>query len=243
MNIIVSSLLVLINLLFFSSPIYAQTDLTGATITLSKSYFVYDGTAHEPTVTGIRKGSLRYTSLVAGVDYDISYKYNVHAGEAIATISFKGNYTGVVTKTFYIDPLDLTYIVTLELNVSEDIFYDGTNKTPKASDIYYKDKLLVPGTDYDLMYNNNIDPGIATATAVFKGNYKGKISAKFYIIDPNVKGTIVNKTNFPDNIFRNWILAQNYGSDGILTEDEITNVTSINITQKKIQNLNQRKKI
>ena len=42
-------------------------------------------------------------------------------------------------------------------------------------------------------------------------------------------GIEVNATNFPDEAFRNWILQNVSGaSDGILTEEEIANVTSIN---------------
>ena len=47
----------------------------------------------------------------------------------------------------------------------------------------------------------------------------------------------INATNFPDEIFRNWILAQTYGADGILTDAEIAGVTKIDVSQKKISDL------
>ena len=31
----------------------------------------------------------------------------------------------------------------------------------------------------------------------------------------------INETNFPDEKFRNWVLSQSYGADGMLTDDEI----------------------
>ena len=37
----------------------------------------------------------------------------------------------------------------------------------------------------------------------------------------------INEKNFPDGIFRNWLLSQDYGSDGVLTKSEIKRVTSI----------------
>ncbi|MBP5513163.1 MAG: leucine-rich repeat domain-containing protein, partial [Bacteroidaceae bacterium] len=47
----------------------------------------------------------------------------------------------------------------------------------------------------------------------------------------------VDETNFPDENFRNWVLAQDYGQDGVLTEDEIAGVTEINVSEKNIASL------
>ena len=37
----------------------------------------------------------------------------------------------------------------------------------------------------------------------------------------------INETTFPDEEFRNWVLRQSYGVDGVLTEEETANVTRI----------------
>ena len=42
----------------------------------------------------------------------------------------------------------------------------------------------------------------------------------------------VNKQNFPDTNFYNWVQALSYGSDGILTKAEIAKVTSIDVSKK-----------
>ena len=47
----------------------------------------------------------------------------------------------------------------------------------------------------------------------------------------------IDETNFPDAIFRNWILQQYYGMDGKLTESEIKEVTSIAVYEKNISTL------
>ena len=47
----------------------------------------------------------------------------------------------------------------------------------------------------------------------------------------------INETNFPDAIFRNWILQQYYGMDGKLTESEIKSVTTIAVYEKNISTL------
>ena len=47
----------------------------------------------------------------------------------------------------------------------------------------------------------------------------------------------INEENFPDANFRNWILAQEYGQDGVLTVDEIAAVTKINVSYEQISDL------
>ena len=47
----------------------------------------------------------------------------------------------------------------------------------------------------------------------------------------------INETNFPDEIFRNWILSQKYGKDGVLTDKEIAGVDSIGVSEMDIQSL------
>lgn len=54
------------------------------------------------------------------------------------------------------------------------------------------------------------------------------------VIFPDV---MINDTNFPDENFRNWILAQSYGSDGVLTSKELASVRNINVSNKNIQSL------
>ena len=57
--------------------------------------------------------------------------------------------------------------------------------------------------------------------------YDGDVSA----------GIPINSTTFPDENFRNWVLAQDYGQDGVLTEAEIAGVTEIVVSWKNITNL------
>ena len=47
----------------------------------------------------------------------------------------------------------------------------------------------------------------------------------------------INETNFPDENFRNWLLEQEYGTDGVLTEDEIAEVVTIEVNEKGIHSL------
>lgn len=47
----------------------------------------------------------------------------------------------------------------------------------------------------------------------------------------------INEENFPDENFRNWLLEQDYGADGIITEEEMKGTTYINVFGKNISSL------
>lgn len=47
----------------------------------------------------------------------------------------------------------------------------------------------------------------------------------------------INETNFPDEIFRNYLLSQDYGSDGMITDEEIAEITTIEVVEKGIASL------
>ena len=50
-------------------------------------------------------------------------------------------------------------------------------------------------------------------------------------------GISIDANTFPDDNFRNWVLEQDYGKDGLLTENEIAGVTSINVGFRNISDL------
>jgi len=180
------SLPILLFLCLFSSSVYAQTpkDLSNVTVTVDPSIYEFDGSPKEPKVKNFMLNRRPVTPTpVEGEDYDLSYENNLHAGTATVTINFKGTrYSGTKSMTFTINPADLDKQVTLELEKYE-YNYDGTAKEPAASDLYYGNVKLISGTDYDLRYNKNTNPGTATAEATFKGDYKGSATKDFKIID------------------------------------------------------------
>ncbi len=47
----------------------------------------------------------------------------------------------------------------------------------------------------------------------------------------------INQTNFPDENFRNWLLSQAYGTDGLLSSEEIQEVTEIDPWNQGIKDL------
>ena len=55
--------------------------------------------------------------------------------------------------------------------------------------------------------------------------------------DPMIEDIEINATNFPDANFRNYLLSQSYGMNGIITDVEIIGITSMSVENRSIQNL------
>lgn len=71
---------------------------TTAEVTLSKTSVAYTGKAIKPTV----KAVLGNEELIKNTDYTVKYANNTKVGTATVTVTFKGNYSGTVKKTFEI---------------------------------------------------------------------------------------------------------------------------------------------
>jgi len=55
--------------------------------------------------------------------------------------------------------------------------------------------------------------------------------------ESNVEGNAINATYFPDEQFRQFLKSMDYGKDGVLTKEEIDTITTIDISDKDIKNL------
>ena len=122
--------------------------------------------------------------LQEGRDYTLSYKNNKTAGTALVMIKTKGNLTGVVTKTFQIQPRKIN-----DTNVIiEDAVYSYDKKAhKKAPAVMYNGKKLKEGKDYQAVeYGTGDYTSVGTYTVKIKGigNYAGTYdSAKVIIVD------------------------------------------------------------
>ena len=85
-------------------PALSKQNISSATVTLSKSTYVYDGKAKKPSVT-VKLGS---KTLKNGTDYTVSYSNNKNIGTATVKIVGKGDYTGTIGKTFKISPVKMS---------------------------------------------------------------------------------------------------------------------------------------
>ena len=68
-------------------------------------------------------------------------------------------------------------------------------------------------------------------------NAKVKIWLDFDFDAPAVTRVNIDEVNFPDANFRNWLLSQSYGADGVIAEDELLGITSIDVSSCGIDDL------
>ena len=121
-------------------------------------------------------------TLTKDVDYELSWSdgcYNV--GEYTITVTGKGNFKGTKTKTFTIEPYNITYCNVTISNTS----YTGKEITvvPTVKDYY---TLLYEGESADYTFTTNPavvkDLGDYTMTITGHGNYTGTKEVSFKVI-------------------------------------------------------------
>ena len=127
----------------------------------------YDKAPHEPQIT--------LSDLVEGVDYRVDgYENNVNAGTATVHVTGLGALLGQSAEyTFTIQPAGLPMPGAIA-----DQTYTGSALTPKVN----IDSLL-EGVDFEVVYQNNVEVGTATAIVTGIGNYAGTHTLSFEIVE------------------------------------------------------------
>ncbi|MCM1221843.1 MAG: hypothetical protein NC548_45965, partial [Lachnospiraceae bacterium] len=132
-----------------------------------------------------------------GTDYTVSYKTgkklgeHTNAGTVTVTITGVNAYTGSVSKTFKITPVDLATFqgtnVPAERQFTADISakYTKTGAKPAITALAFNGVDLVEKQDYTVSYSKNtkVDKGnrSATMTVKGKGNFKGQIKHTYEV--------------------------------------------------------------
>ena len=128
--------------------------------------------------------------LEEGIDYKLVYSDNINVGTATVKVIGMGDYEGC----------DLTFIYKIAESCGYNGFYvenvnngsdlssvrwtgDPIRKKPGIIRCSHCKKELTEGTDYELEYKNNIDPGTATVTVKGIGKYKGYEQSFTYTIE------------------------------------------------------------
>ncbi|MCI5600008.1 MAG: hypothetical protein MR362_01740 [Hallerella sp.] len=141
----------------------------------------YTGSALTPNVY-VYNGE----TLLASSNYTVTYENNVNVGEATATVTLKGDYTGKVSKTFKIVPANITPVIA---NIGGQE-YTGSVITPSVK-VYADARKTILLEDYIVSYSDNISHGAAKATVTLTGNYTGSATQTFIIYAKAVTPTIV----------------------------------------------------
>ena len=117
--------------------------------------------------------------LTEGVDYAVTYRNNTGCGTASVTVTGIGDtYAGSVTKTYEIRKSVLGW--TVELSPTE-FTYDGAEKRPTVT-VSDGGRTPEEGVEYDVVYADNVEPGVAKAKVVGIGDYSGTIEREFTIV-------------------------------------------------------------
>ena len=165
----------------------APKPVDSASIVLSDSNFIYDGTAKTPTIT-IKDGE----TTIQESEYTVTYTDNINAGTASIRIENKdgGNYALSDTSVSFAiapKPIDSVLIV-----LSDTCFiYDGTAKAPNVT---VKDgEIIIPESDYSLVYAENIDAGTASVKIVNQngGNFAFSDTSVSFTIAPKIIDSVI----------------------------------------------------
>ena len=128
-----------------------QKSITGCTITLGKTSYLFDNTAKTPTVT-VKDGS---TTLSLGTDYTVTYQNNTAVGTAKAIINGINKYNGTVTKTFTIsyDTISLNTAKTVSITKAGTMKYMKFVPTSDMTAEFYS-----AGSDdtFGYLYNSSL---------------------------------------------------------------------------------------
>lgn len=160
----------------------ALGNVTG--VTIPNSSYTYTGKAISPQVTVTdSKGS----KLRVGIDYTVSYSGNISVGQAVITVTGKGNYQGTVTKTFMIKPA-VNAIKTLTSTAKNSFTVTYTKATAGASGyqiLYCKNSSF---SSSDPTYHSTSVTDLSTLSKTVTANVKSGetwyVKVRSYVIQP-----------------------------------------------------------
>ena len=167
-------------------------EITEADVTFTADSVPYTGSEQKPTVT--------VSGLVEGTDYDVTYSADkmINVGTYTVTVTGKGNYSGVVSKTFTITAKEITEA---DVTVPANVTYNGTSQTPNVT-------TNLSNNDYTVIYKRGTEvtedftnAGTITVTVVGKGNYTGEVSKEFTInkLAISISGATITDLVFNEN--------------------------------------------
>ena len=203
----------------------------GGNITVSEiADIIY--TSQPITPTPLVTDTDRNTSLVRDVDYVLSYKNNTSAGTATVVVTGRGNYSGVINKTFTIRKANMTVSVS-NYNGTYDNAYHSITVTPTwpqtGARIYYSTSALnssnysTTGSTNEIRYINAI-PATTVYYYIVATNFNDYTGASTVTITPR-KLTNVSINNVSDMTYTGSNITQN-----AILRDEDLNRTLVNGT-------------
>lgn len=130
------------------------------------------------------------TGLVFGTDFDVIYYRDnqkisedsdfIDGGYITILASGKGNYSGALTKTYFIKGIDISDSDKLSITIDDsELVFNGLELIPQISITYDGQEFYY----FHTTYQDNILAGVNTAKAIisFYGNYSGSVERNFSI--------------------------------------------------------------
>ena len=161
--------------------------------TASPSY-EYTGMERRPNPIVTFDDGAGKKKLVRDVDYTVSYENNKEIGTGKIIVTGIGDYSGEVSTTFEITPVDLNIKGATAKTKSASYPCTGKERKPVPvvkCTVGNKVLTLENGKDFTVFYRNNINAGTATVIVVGIGKFQGTITTTFKLYNVNE----LNSTN------------------------------------------------
>ena len=165
-------------------------DISKATLTAEPATYKYGAEVFSPKISVY--DSKLGTTLTNKTDYTVASYVAKTAGTVSISATGKGNYTGTVTGTLTVNPLDVTNTAKVTLNQTS-FDQTGAEIRPTVTSVTSDGYTLIEGTDYTVSYKDNVAAGnLAKVIVTFKGNYTGSKTVYFTIISslPDLSGAV-----------------------------------------------------
>jgi hypothetical protein len=157
---------------------FKRTSLKKCIVSLEESEFYWTGQECKPAVSVSYMGN----ALTEGVDYIVSYKRNIDAGEGTVIVKGIGDYRSKVRNKFRIKGLEFKTscdVILDDANRDVKVYYQGKEVDPSFYGFYFmEDRYVVQeqvgpnGTYY--IYNV-----VRTYTVMGKGPFEGSVVKKY----------------------------------------------------------------
>ena len=162
---------------------------------------------------------------------------NLHLPTRLYYYVQTGTYNGskVYALGYYDITVDYAGKVTTSSNLPSGTYEEGTKVylTPSVSggDIYYTTDGSEPDWSSTLYTHEGItlSKSMTLKARSYADGYSSEIvnSWTYTVVNTGIE---INATNFPDEYFRNYLLEQSYGKDGVISESEIKSITYVNVS-------------
>ena len=166
----------------FTNTVY----YTGDVITMEDLHIEDSSNYDKVTLYTVKDG--REILLIEGTDYDYEMVNSAATGKFDLTVTLKGAYNGVITKSIRVLRYNIAEDAKKLIDVeTENTTFSRAGAKPKVT-VYFDGKELIENIDYKLAYRNNNKLGEETdgfrapqveVTGI--GNFSGKITDKFSI--------------------------------------------------------------